>query len=49
MRQVLRNARVLVGSKIERGLAVVADVHGHRELAQPVGDRVGEQPLVVGK
>lgn len=29
--------------------AVVADVDGHRELAQALRHRVGEQPLVVGK
>ena len=33
---------------LQRRVAVVADVDGHRELAQPLGDRVGEQPLVVG-
>ncbi len=30
-------------------LAVVADVDGHSELAQALRNRVGEQPLVVGK
>ena len=34
---------------LDRRVAVVADVDGHRELAQPVGDGVGEQPLVVGQ
>ena len=34
---------------LQGGIAVVADIHGHGQLAQPVSDGVSEQPLVVGQ
>ena len=44
-----RDVVVVHAEAFERGLAVVTDVDGHGELAQPVGDGVGEKPLVVGE
>jgi len=32
---------------LERGVAVVGHVHGHRLSAQPLGDGVGQQPFVL--
>jgi hypothetical protein len=37
-----------VSIRIQGGVTVVRHVDGHRVLAQPLGDGIGEQPLIFG-